>query len=79
MAGDENGLSSGSLAICREDHLHMNSGTRKHVNQGIDAQKIDPPTDKIANPCLRDTKELGGIRLGKVAILNLLAYLNHES
>lgn len=41
----------------------MDSGTRQHVHQGIDAEEIDTAPDKIADPRLRDSEKLGSLHL----------------
>jgi hypothetical protein len=75
----EGNESSSSLARCRENQIDMDPGTREHIYQGIYTEEIDPSTHKIADPWLRDTKELGGVRLGKVAVIDELANRDHES
>lgn len=56
----------------------MDPCTGKHAYQGIDAKEINPSVNEIADPRLRDAKQLSGFRLGKLAFLDELADLDHE-
>ena len=42
----------------REDDIDVDSRSGKHAHQGVDAEKINPSANEIADPRLRDT-ELG--------------------
>lgn len=68
----------GSLVGCREDNLDMDPGTGKHAYQGIDAKEINPSANEIADPGLRDAKQLSGFSLGEFAFLDELTDLDHE-
>lgn len=67
------------LSDSGEDNIDVDSGTSQHADQGIDAEEIDSPADEVADPRLRDTEQLGRFRLGEAAILDELAYGDHES
>jgi hypothetical protein len=68
----------GSPAGGGEDNFDVDPGTGKHAHQGIDAKKINPSANEVADPRLRDTEQLRSFSLGKLAFLNELTYLNHE-
>lgn len=61
-----------------EDNFNVNPGTGKHAHQGIDAEKIDPSANEIADAWLHDTEKPGSFSLGKLALLDKLAQLDHE-
>jgi hypothetical protein len=68
----------GSLVGCGEDNIDVDTGTGKHAHQGIDAEKINPSANEIADPRLRDAEQLGSLSLGELAFLDELTHLDHE-
>jgi hypothetical protein len=56
----------------------VNPGAGKHTHQGVDTEEIDPSSNEIADPRLRDTEQLSGLALGERAFLDEFPYFDHE-
>jgi hypothetical protein len=50
----------------------------KHVDQPIDTEEFDTPTDQVTDAWLRDAEELGTSGLGELAALEDAPYLHHQ-
>ena len=56
----------------------MDSSASEHVNQGVDAEEIDPTANQVTDPGLSHSKQPGRRSLTKTAVLDETPHGDHE-
>src|SRR5690242_7825206 len=56
----------------------LDAGLAEQLDEHVHAKPIDPPAHQVADPWLRDAKEVSGLVLGYSQSVQALTELNHQ-
>jgi hypothetical protein len=78
MRGFSGGLGAATTIDASDTKLDTHSRAREHVDQRVDAEKVDLAANKIADPWLSDSKEGCCRTLREFACLNQRPCFHHQ-